>query len=57
MRNKRVLRLMKLSSKNVREFLLNENAIERIDETLIKFVVQTSKVTMKYLRSINKFTS
>ena len=39
MRNEGVLRLMKLSSKNVREFLLSENTIERIYETLVKLVV------------------
>ena len=32
---------MKLSSKDVREFLLNENAIERIYEILVKLEVQT----------------
>ena len=41
MRNERVLRLMKLSSKNVREFLLNENTIAHICGTLMKLEVQT----------------
>ena len=31
---------MKLSSKDIREFLLNENTIERIYGTLIKLEVQ-----------------
>ena len=48
---------MKLSSMNVREFLLNENTIERIYETLIKLEVQTLQMTMKYLWLNNEFTS
>ena len=40
-----------VSLKVPNEFLLNENAIERIDETLIKLVVQTSLVAVKYLWS------
>ena len=41
MHNEGVLRLMKLSSKNVCEFLLSENTIERIYGTLIKLEEQT----------------
>ena len=48
---------MKLSNKDVREFLLNENTIERIYGILQKLEVQPLQMTMKYLWSNNEFTS
>ena len=57
MRNESYIPCHVLSLWVLNEFILNENIIECIYGTLIKFVAQTLQVAVKYFRSRKEFTS